>query len=1096
MVQLEVEGERARAMVNGSKESPVRVGLDWRLVPSKRALHVYCECRPFAEGTACAHVWAALLAAGGTGAENQPPGKDRVGLRRDRAAGWKDLEDNGKPLTLHAVSRPAAKPKTRRKKSRSRSAKNTVDLWRTQLESLRAATDDHDRPAQTKATDRNPDRLRFLINSSLSDRDGGVVLDLFATRPGSTEASPKLQRIGVDPQELTEALRGVLSDEDADAVPSILTVLPPEAAARNSRSRSNRRPLRRSDQIRRFRLPEELEDRIVPALGAAGMLGWWEGRPRSMRHLVNWDDGPAWQLALRLETGARSARIEGRWTRPGAALHLNEATLVLKRFVLFKNTLARLALGNPLEATWIRVLRETGDVVVPDEDLGEAFTALVEIPGLPRIEGPQEFQITKESSKPHPRLVLESDVLPNAPLLAKQSFVYGSIEVSAEDPNPSVIDWKKQTYVQRDLDAEHSALLRLLEAGARPMPAGGDHALQVAQQDLPGVVEPLLAEGWEVEVRGTALSLPSTPAMRVENKTDWFEISGDTDFEGNRVELKEILEAVSSGDRFIDLGDGSKGLLPASWMENFESLSKLAHEGEDDEGALRFLPSQALLVDVLLNAMPPVDADGSFTRLREKLRSFESIKPKKEPRGFSGTLRSYQREGLAWLGFLREFGLGGVLADDMGLGKTVQVLALLKANRTKTKTTGLPSLVLAPRSLVYNWIDEADRFTPSLKIVEYRGPNRDALREKFSDFDIIVTTYGTLRRDIDFLSTVEFDTLVLDEAQAIKNRDSLSAKACRLLRARNRLALTGTPIENHLGELGSIFEILNPGLLGSLPKLEVLGSSRTASEQELKLVAEGIRPFILRRTKAEVLKDLPEKTEQILYCSLHEPQQEIYDKLRRAYQGTLLGEIEGSKQKGSAIQVLEALLRLRQVACHPGLVDEEWREAGSAKLDALFDHVEEILAEGHKVIVFSQFTKLLGFVRAELDERGATYAYLDGQTRDRGAVVEHFQNDPECNLFLISLKAGGLGLNLTAAGYVFLLDPWWNPAVEAQAIDRAHRIGQTQPVFAYRMIARGTVEEKILDLQISKRKLVEAVLGGEEQSMPSLTAEDLRMLLS
>ena len=253
-----------------------------------------------------------------------------------------------------------------------------------------------------------------------------------------------------------------------------------------------------------------------------------------------------------------------------------------------------------------------------------------------------------------------------------------------------------------------------------------------------------------------------------------------------------------------------------------------------------------------------------------------------------GTLREYQREGLAWLGFLREFGLGGVLADDMGLGKTVQVLALLRANRTPSKTTGLPSLVLAPRSLVYNWIDEAKRFTPTLKVVEYRGSGREAMREKFSDYDIIVTTYGTLRRDVDFLATVEFDTLVLDEAQAVKNRESLSAKACRLLQAQNRLALTGTPIENHLGELGSIFEILNPGLLGSLPRLEVLLSGRVASQEELKLVAEGIRPFILRRTKDQVLKDLPPKTEQILYCTLREEQQALYDKLRLAYQGKLL----------------------------------------------------------------------------------------------------------------------------------------------------------------------------------------------------------------
>jgi len=314
--------------------------------------------------------------------------------------------------------------------------------------------------------------------------------------------------------------------------------------------------------------------------------------------------------------------------------------------------------------------------------------------------------------------------------------------------------------------------------------------------------------------------------------------------------------------------------------------------------------------------------------------------------------------------------------------------------------------------------------------------------------------------------------------------------------ARHRLALTGTPIENHLGELGSLFEFLNPGLLGRLPRLDALNSGRVASQRELALVAEGMRPFILRRTKAQVLPDLPPKTEQTLHCRLHPRQRELYDQLRATYQQTLLDQVETKGMAGSSIQVLEALLRLRQIACHPGLVNTDWDEAGSGKLDALFDQISEVLEEGHKVLVFSQFTKLLAYVRRHLDGQQIEYAYLDGKTRDRAAVVEQFQTDPNTNLFLISLKAGGLGLNLTAAGYVFLLDPWWNPAVEAQAIDRAHRIGQTQPVFAYRLIARDTVEEKILDLQRSKRKLADAILEADGTPLRDLSADDLRMLLS
>jgi SNF2 family DNA or RNA helicase len=696
-----------------------------------------------------------------------------------------------------------------------------------------------------------------------------------------------------------------------------------------------------------------------------------------------------------------------------------------------------------------------------------------------------------------PRLVLEpSPVSAQTSLTAELSFDYGALRVRAEDSRSAIVDWDKQTMLRRDLEAEHEALVRLLELGLRPVESSEGHvrALELAASEVPGVIEPLLREGWSVEVQGRSVSAPSPPALRVVSGIDWFDLSGEVEFAGGRLELPRLLEAVARGDRFIKLEDGSQGLLPAEWMETYDSLAKLARDST--ETGLRFLPSQALIVDALLSAMPPADVDAEFARLRERLSSFERLKPKKEPKSFNGTLRSYQRLGLGWLEFLREFGLGGVLADDMGLGKTVQVLALTQIHRSASKSTKLPFLVVAPRSIVYNWVDEASRFTPKLRVAEYHGASREALQGKFDEFDIIVTTYGTLRRDVGYLATVEFDTVILDEAQAIKNATSQTAKASRLLSARHRLALTGTPIENHLGELGSIFEFLNPGMLGRLPRLEVLNGGRAPTKQELELLSRDIRPFILRRTKEQVLPDLPPKTEQILFCELREPQRELYDKLRATYQASLLEQVEAKGVSGSAMQVLEALLRLRQIACHPGLVDTAWEDAGSAKLEALFEQVSEVLDEGHKVLVFSQFTSLLAYVRRQLDEDGIEYAYLDGKTQKRGEIVDRFQNDPSCNLFLISLKAGGVGLNLTAAGYVFLLDPWWNPAVEAQAIDRTHRIGQTQAVFAYRMIARDTVEEKLLKLQGTKRKLAEAILDAEGQALRDLTADDLRLLLS
>ena len=352
-------------------------------------------------------------------------------------------------------------------------------------------------------------------------------------------------------------------------------------------------------------------------------------------------------------------------------------------------------------------------------------------------------------------------------------------------------------------------------------------------------------------------------------------------------------------------------------------------------------------------------------------------------------------------------------------------------------------------------------------------------------------------RDIPRLKDHAFDYVVLDEAQAIKNASTASAKAVRLLKGRNRLALSGTPVENHLGELWSLFEFLNPGMLGEARVLKMAGGlSRNPSEEARQLLAQALRPFILRRTKKQVAKELPEKTEQTIFCELEATQRKQYDELKRHYRESLLQRVAKQGMGRSKMHVLEALLRLRQAACHPALIDSSRSAEPSAKLEVLMEQLTEVLEEGHKALVFSQFTSMLAIVRLRLDAAGIVYEYLDGSTTDRQARVERFQTDEKCGLFLISLKAGGLGLNLTAAEYVFLLDPWWNPAVEAQAVDRAHRIGQSRPVFAYRLIAKDTVEEKVLELQKSKRDLADAILGEDNSLIRDLGREDLELLLS
>ena len=1117
-VRLEIDGTRARARVVDTDGATYRVGIDWSRV-AKRRVHVFCECSRFAGGRFCRHIWAVLLAHAETPEEHQSPGKDRLGLRSDRPGRWEDLNlPVGRGAQgPHAVRAPSSDERSATAAARRlRVRRAPAGSWRSQFDTVRVEVGNspgaiRSASSESLVTERD---IHFFVNPKASLGSGGLVLDVFGRGPNVGGKPGKLKRSAVSSGLLEELL---LPSEpmETEPAPGRLTVISELSTTPTGRKTQSGRSHKKTERgVRQLRLPPRLYDLALPHLCAQGTLGWWDGRVQKNLHPLWWDSGSAWHLTLRLDIDqAGVAWLRGALEREGESVPLKDPVLILPPFgsqngvdssstslVVFDESIGRLEIDRRRDLPWISLLRAAGEVTVPKGDVEEALTELLELPALPRFEVPGELELIEEGSPVQPRLLLEDATgfgSSSAPLEAELSFDYGGLRVSAEDSRSAVVDWDERTLLRRDLEREHAALMRLLDLGMRPVglsEEGQVQGLELSPRDLPLVIEPLLSEGWVVRVEGRSVHSPKPPSLRVESGIDWFDLSGEVEFAGDRMELTKILEAVSRGNRFIELEDGSQGLLPSSWMETYDSLAKLARSETED--GLRFLPSQALIVDALLTAMPPADVDTAFAKLREKLSSFESIKPKKELPSFGGTLRTYQRHGLGWLNFVREFGLGGVLADDMGLGKTVQVLALVQMHRTASKSTKLPFLVVAPRSVVYNWIDEAAHFTPKLRVVEYRGRDREKLRERFSDFDIVVTTYGTLRRDISHLAPIEFDTVILDEAQAIKNASSQTAKASRLLTTRHRLALTGTPIENHLGELGSLFEFLNPGLLGRLPRLEALNGGRAPSKEELAHIAEDMRPFILRRTKAEVLPDLPPKTEQILLCSMREPQREVYDRMRAAYQASLLNQVETSGVAGSTIQVLEALLRLRQVACHPGLIDESLEEAGSAKLEALFDQVSEVLDEGHKLLIFSQFTKLLAYVRRDLDEKDVPYAYLDGKTRDRASVVDRFQTDPSCRVFLISLKAGGVGLNLTAAGYVFLLDPWWNPAVEAQAIDRTHRIGQTEPVFAYKMIARDTVEEKILKLQSSKRKLADAILDGEGQSLRDLTAEDLRMLLS
>ncbi len=588
-----------------------------------------------------------------------------------------------------------------------------------------------------------------------------------------------------------------------------------------------------------------------------------------------------------------------------------------------------------------------------------------------------------------------------------------------------------------------------------------------------------------------------TISLNISSGIDWFDVQAVARYGDQQVSLNEIRQALKRGERYIKLADGSIGQIPEEWLERYRHLFALA---EETESGLRVNNLQISLLDELLEEAETKQIDPEFYTRRERLKSFERIAEQPLPQGFRGELRLYQKSGYDWLHFLHEYGFGGILADDMGLGKTIQALAFLLSLKERGQLTS-PVLLVVPKSLLGNWQREAERFAPDLRILEYTGQGRKKDSIGFENYDIVITTYGTMLRDIEVLRGYRFSYVILDESQAIKNPITQTSKAARLLRADHRLCLTGTPVENNVFELWSQFAFLNPGLLGNLDTFKSEFASAIerrdeTSDPTMQRLRRLVYPFILRRTKEQVAPELPPRTERTIYIDFEPAQRKFYQKTLEYYRHMLLGMIRESENINNVrFKILEGLLRLRQACIHPRLIDPAYR-GPSAKFELLLETLETLQSEGHKALVFSQFVQTLTLLRQEMEARNMVYAYLDGQTQNHQEQVDRFQNDPKMPFFLISLKAGGVGLNLTAADYVLHIDPWWNPAVEMQAADRVHRIGQEKPVFIYKFIARNTVEEKIMQLQERKRELVEQLISAESSFFKSLTPEDVQMLFS
>jgi superfamily II DNA or RNA helicase len=1131
-----------KAAVQGSASDPYIVELDWSKA-TQETLFVSCSCPRFDDVGVCKHIIATILAADAAGLGKSVPGRTTLyfetsaaALERfadadeDEYAYHDEDEDEGTRRPSITVSAGGGlsrinngPPNVLKSAQPSRKAKRpAASQWKKTLSGMDQLPT-HALSGRSEYTGRSsnkPHEIWYLLDLTRTAERGWPSLSLHQRILKKDGTLGKLKPLSLSRNEVTQlesvedqALIGLLAGNERTAEPSYY----------GYSNYSSYVPLNA------FAVAPEMFEILMPKLSASGRLGWLPDddlKTGEQVQRLTWDDGPAWkvQLSVAQTPDQKHWELSGRLEREGQFEDLSRPLALLSLgLVVFPDRIARFDNGGDFR--WAAMLRTSGPLLVPVKDSQDFIERLAEMQISPGRDWPSELQWEEETAAPAPQLkIATSNHRWTNTLECGLSFRYGDrITLFGEGP-PAWYDRQTRRALRRDLQAERAARDLLLSAGAERQYGYGlakNGLYSLAPARMPRLVQQLTAAGWQVTAEGRLFRRPGQFSIRLTSNVDWFDLEVEWDFEGVTASLPRLLSALRRGDKYVQLDDGSQGILPEEWLARYACLAEL---GQVKGDRLKFLPTQAALLDALLAAQenPVVSVDQTFVGLRDKLRSFDGIRPCHEPRSFAGELRQYQREGLGWLHFLDEYGFGGCLADDMGLGKTVQILAFLDERRgdpppngrgkKRSKTSNgspAPSLVVVPRSLVFNWIEEARRFTPELKVLNYTGLDRAAAWDQLKDQNLVITTYGTVRRDIVKLREFEFDYVILDEAQAIKNAASQAAKACRLLPARRRLALTGTPVENHLGELWSLFEFLNPGMLGRHPKMTGLlaggqpgrnpisGSENDPRRGEsLAVLGKALRPFLLRRTKKEVLTELPEKTEQTLYCELDGAQRELYGELRDHYRQSLLDRVNKSGLSKSKIHVLEALLRLRQAACHPGLLDRTKIDAGSAKLQTLLEQLAEVVAEGHKALVFSQFTSLLAIVRGELDRREIVYEYLDGKTVKRQAKVERFQADPDCRLFLISLKAGGQGLNLTAADYVFILDPWWNPAVEAQAVDRAHRIGQDRHVFAYRLIARDTVEEKILQLQAHKRDLAKAIVSGENALLRDLTVDDLQLLLS
>jgi len=782
---------------------------------------------------------------------------------------------------------------------------------------------------------------------------------------------------------------------------------------------------------------------------------------------------------------------------------LNELEVITANpcWVFFDGKLARVE-GSPEACSFFL---KAGQKVnqIPQKEIGAFFKEvhpMLSKANVP-VEMPEDF-VQERSVDPVPRLYLKEK---GRQLYISLNVAYGEVEIDSENQPDTVIvpsEEDRETErpymwsVKRDLEKENKWVSLLEETGLIPGQSyrtfiPKDDPLQWVAEQLPGLTEKGFEVYGENNLKRFARPKKITgSSFTVSSGENWFELEGDVTFEDVSISLGDLLEAVDDGGGYFKLNDDTNGTLSEDWLKRLKKMMYLMEPGEKKSKVPQIA---APLIDELAAETGAFQSDKSFDVYAQKFRDFEDIEQVDVPASFKGELRNYQEAGLSWLWFLHRFDMGGILADDMGLGKTIQVLALLaKIYEEEDKPH---CLIIAPRSVIHNWQAEAKRFVPDLETYVHHGTDRISDMNEWPEAELNITTYSTMRNDVEFLKNNKFDYIILDESHAVRNPASKTFRALRTLKAHHRLCMTGTPVQNTTMDLWAQMEFLNPGFLGSQKKFKskwVQPIEKKQDEEAERLLHKMTSPFILRRTKQKVADDLPPLTNSRIDCDLEGAQQRTYEKYRRKYYDKIHNSINEKGVQKSRFTVLEGLTRLRQICCSPELLKKE--KGSSAKLNRFTELAEELIQEGHRALIFSQFVGFLKMIEETVQKKGWEYEYLDGSTTNRQERVDEFQKNADKKLFLISLKAGGEGLNLTGADYVFLMDPWWNPAAERQAMDRTHRIGQNQHVFVYRFVTPGTVEEKILRLQDKKRGLAEKLVVAESGIFKEMERDDLLAL--